>query len=89
MPYFEYIIGAALVILTCVLTAVGIQLFLLLRELRNAVTRVNVIVDEAGERISGLVHPLRQIGSAMVSVKAGMKVFDAFASWLNKGSDKK
>ncbi len=86
MPYLEYILGIGLIVLTIVFTVVGVQLFLLLGELRQTVTRVNLAMDEAESRLNSVVQPLQQIGSAMTSVKASVRIFDAFAAWLNKSS---
>lgn len=84
MPYLEYVFGAALIILTVVLTAVGVQLYLLLLELRQTTQRVNTVIDEAEVRMNSVIAPLQQIGASMTTVRASFKVFDAFANWLNK-----
>lgn len=91
MPYLEYIFGAALIILTIVLTAVGVQMYLLLVELRQTTQRVNTVIDEAEVRMNSVITPLQQIGASMTTVRASFKVFDAFAAWLNKagGSSEK
>ncbi len=88
MTLTEIILIVALVALTSVLTAVGIQLFMLLSELRQTVAKVNDIIDETETRIVGIVRPLQQIGAAMVSVKSSLRVFEAITGWLNnRGED--
>lgn len=88
MTLTDIMIVVALIALTSVLTAVGIQLFLLLAEMRQTLTRVNSVIDNTEEKIGSFVRPLQQIGAAMVSVKSSLRVFEAITGWLNNRSDK-
>lgn len=83
MTTTEILLIVALLALTSVLTAVGVQLYMLIVELRQTVVRVNTIIDTTEERIDNVVRPLQQIGSAMVSVKSSFRVFEAITGWLN------
>lgn len=89
MNITEIILIVSLVALTSVLTAVGIQLFLLLTELRRTVVRVNTAIDDVETKVGSFVRPLQQIGAAMVSVKTSLRVFEAITGWLNSRSDSK
>ena len=87
MTISEVILFIAILALTSVLTAVGVQLYFLLTELRVTVAKVNYAMDAAGDQYTNVVRPLQQIGSAMVTVKSSLKVFDAFTGWLNAPTD--
>lgn len=87
MTLTEILLVIALIALTSVLTAVGIQLYFLIVELRQTVTRVNTIIDTTEERVESIVRPLQQIGAAMVSVKSSFRVFEAITGWLNARSE--
>ena len=88
MTLTDIMIVVALIALISVLTAVGIQLFLLLAEMRQTLTRVNSVIDNTEEKLGSFVRPLQQIGAAMVSVKSSLRVFEAITGWLNNRSDK-
>lgn len=88
MTVTEIILIVALMALTSVLTAVGVQLFMLLSELRRTVTKLNDVIDDTEAKIGSFVRPLQQIGAAMVSVKSSLRVFEAITGWLNNRSDK-
>lgn len=87
MTTSEIIMFIAILALTSVLTAVGVQLYFLIAELRVTVDKVNRGIDEAEVQIGNVVRPLQQIGSAMVTVKSSLRIFDAFAGWLNSRSE--
>ncbi len=87
MTVTEITLIIALVALTSVLTAVGVQLFMLLAELRQTVIRVNIIIDDTESKIDGVVQPLQQIGAAMMSVRSSLRVFEALTGWLNSRQD--
>lgn len=87
MTISEIIMFIAILALTSVLTAVGVQLYFLISELRVTVGKVNRGIDEAEEQLGNIVRPLQQIGSAMVTVKSSVRIFDAFAGWLNSRSE--
>lgn len=87
MTTTEILLVVALLALTSVLTAVGVQLYMLIVELRQTVVRVNTIIDTTEERIDNVVRPLQQIGSAMVGVKSTFRIFDAVTGWLNTNQE--
>lgn len=71
-------------VLTLVLATVGIYLVLVLREFRRTMQKINNTLDEAEQKISHLVVPLKNLGGIAAGVKTGVKVFEGFVGWLNK-----
>lgn len=73
-----------MVAVAIVLIMVGIQLFLLLKETRETVKSVNVLVKNTDQKLDIIVNPIRTLGSLASGVAGGMKVFDSFSHWLKK-----
>ncbi|MDO5561256.1 MAG: hypothetical protein Q4G02_00560 [bacterium] len=80
---------ALMIVVAIVLIMVGIQLFLLLKETRNAVTSVDNLVKNTDDKLNMLVNPIRTLASLASGVAGGMKAFESFSVWLkNKKLDK-
>lgn len=84
MEQLPLILMGVLLALTIVLTIVGIQMILVLIELKRTLSRVNMVIDAAEEKISNIINPLQTIGGAVSGVKTGLRVFEEFISWLQK-----
>lgn len=87
MDIIQLIFIIILTIVAIVLTVVGVQLFLVLRDLRTAIKRIDSGVQNVQSRFNQAVGPLTQLGGAVAGMKAGFKIVETFASWLNR--DKK
>ena len=75
---------AVMIIVAVVLVAVGVQLFLLLKDTRRTIKSVDALITNADEKLDVLVNPIRTLGSLASGVSGGMKAFDAFSAWLKK-----
>jgi len=79
-----------LIILTALLSFVGWQLFLFLSELRQALKRINDLIDNGEKKFEQLTSPFKTLGSFVDGAKSSIKAIDGFVSWLNKNQhDKK
>jgi len=81
---FPLVAIVVLVILTIVLSVVGIQFILVLAELKRTLKKVNDTVDQAEAKMNALIEPLQNLGGIASGVQTGIKVFEAFVGWLNK-----
>ncbi|HQM15626.1 MAG TPA: hypothetical protein PLM16_00240 [Candidatus Woesebacteria bacterium] len=87
--YLPYIFGGSIIVLVAIMVVVGVQLFLVLREFRLTIIRLNQIADQAGTKIKSIGEPLGSLVGIATGVKTGIKVFEGFMSYLNrKKSDK-
>lgn len=84
MDFLPYIFAGALVILTIVLSVVGIQMVLVLLELRKTLKRANDVIDTADSKLHALVQPLQKLAGMATNMNVGMKVFEAFVGWLHR-----
>ncbi|PIY80544.1 MAG: hypothetical protein COY80_02155 [Candidatus Pacebacteria bacterium CG_4_10_14_0_8_um_filter_42_14] len=87
MELVPTVFAVVLVILAIVLSVVGVQMVLVLAELKRTLQKVNNAVETAETKISGLMQPLQQLGGAVSGVKTGLKVFEAFVGWINKNKN--
>lgn len=81
---FPILFAVVLTILTVVLVAVGVQLFLVLKSFRQALEKVNSALDETEEKIKAISEPLQNLAGIAAGVKTGVKVFEGFAQFLNR-----
>lgn len=77
------ILAVSLSILTIVLVAVGVQLFLALKAFRHSLDKVNAVFDETEEKIKAITQPLQNLAGIVAGVKTGAKVFEGFVQFLN------
>ncbi len=79
-----YVLAVSVIVLTSVLAAVGIQLFLVLKTFRQTVDVVNNIAEHAESSIKNIGKPLHNLAGIAAGVKTGVKVFEGFVGFLNR-----
>lgn len=84
MEVIPTVFAVALVVLTIVLAVVGVQMVLVLLEVKRTLQKVNQAIDTADEKISAIVEPLHKVATMASGLGTGMKVFEAFVSWLQR-----
>jgi preprotein translocase subunit YajC len=72
-------------ILTVVLAIIGIQIFLILKEGRRSVEKVNKILDDAGTLSSSVTKPI----SSLFNSFGGFSGFSGILGWLINRKKKK
>jgi flagellar basal body-associated protein FliL len=77
-----------IVVLTVVLTAIGIQFFLLIKEARQAVKHANSIMDNAQDLVSKLSHPAASFNNLLTGLKEGVNVVETIAGIFSRRQDK-
>ncbi|MBD3279377.1 MAG: hypothetical protein GF390_01555 [Candidatus Pacebacteria bacterium] len=83
------VFAVVLVILTVVLSVVGIQIILVLMEIKRTLKKFNNTLDMAETKINQVIAPLQSLGGMATGVKSGIKVFEAFVSWLQRDKETK
>lgn len=81
------ILTTVLIVLSLVLTVVGVQLFMTLMEFKKTLRRVNEAVDLVENRFVSLTAPFQSLGGAVTGMRTGFKVFELFVNWLNRNKD--
>lgn len=88
MEIGQIIFLTSAVVLTVVLTAVGVYLILTLRELRSTLKKVNIVMDSAEHKFAAIIQPLQNLGGIAAGVRTGIQVFETFVQWMNKEKKK-
>ena len=70
----QIVLFLVIIILTALLVVLGIQVFLILRELRKAVAKANKILEDTGIITESVSTPLATLSSLMMGVKTGVSV---------------
>ena len=89
MEVLPIIFSVVLIIITIVLSVVGVQLFFVLKDLRHTISKVNAAIDGAEAKFTALATPLQSLGGMASGVRAGIQVFETFTTWLNKDKSSK
>lgn len=89
MDVIQVVLTTVLVILATVLTVVGVQVILVLNEVRKTVRKVNLTVDVAEQKINKILNPFQSLGSVGTSLQTGFRIFESFIGWLDRDKNKK
>ncbi len=76
------------VLLTTVALIVGIQLILVLKELRYSLTRVNQTIDLISDTVEKIAQPAMGFFAILEGLKEGSKVFESVSHLFGKDRPK-
>ena len=78
------VLTIVITVFSVVLVVAGIQVILVLQELKKTLRRVNTLADTLEKTADRALSPLANLGGTIDGVKSGLKVAQAFMNWLNK-----
>ncbi len=83
----QMILLIVIVVLTVLLVVLGVQVFLILRELKITVKKTNKILDNANSITENIDGPLSALSSLVLGVKAGsfVTVLNVVKSIIGRG----
>lgn len=84
MDYLTPIFAVVLVVLTTVLTVVGVQLVLVLLEVRKTLRKVNTTIDTVEAKVNAIAMPFQKLGDITTNLMSGFKIFESFVGFLNQ-----
>lgn len=74
----QILLAASVVVLTSVLSLVGIQVFKILREVKKTVEKTNKIMDDAGMITESIARPASSIPEILLGMKSGFEFLGGF-----------
>lgn len=80
------ILTVVLCIFAIVLVVAGIQVILVLQEVKQTLKKVNILTETIQKATNQVITPLAGLGGTIDGLKSGLKVANAFMSWLNRES---
>jgi uncharacterized protein YoxC len=86
MTLVQMMLTVFLVVLAIVAAVVGVQLVLVLNEIRRTLSKVNQGVEKVERQVSTVLEPLKDLRHMAMSVKAGVSLIEKLVERV--GSDK-
>jgi len=83
----QVVLLVVIVLLTILLAILGLQVFLILKEFRGTVKRLNSVIDHADEIAENLSHPMNILGGLFASGGSIASVLQILKMFMKK--DKK
>lgn len=74
MQLTQILLVIVVVALTTILSLVGVQVFLILKEFRRSVSKVNKILDDAGVVSESVAKPVSSLSGFLTGLKSGTDV---------------
>lgn len=84
MEVIPIVLTVVVVVLAIILSVAGIQLIMILYEVKRTLHRVNETIDIAEARINAILQPFQNFGGLASGLGTGFKVFESFVSWLQR-----
>jgi len=84
----QMISTVAVLVLTVVATIIGVQLILLLKELKTSLTRFNRVLDSAEIVIEKITQPITGIVGLAEGIRQSTKVIEIISNFLQKQRQK-
>lgn len=82
----QTLLVVVIVVLTILLTVIGVQLILILKEFRHTLLRVNQVLDQLEITLHHLSSPISGIGGLIQGVRQGAKLVDTFSTWFKRNN---
>jgi len=70
----QILLFVVIIILTTVFTASGIQVYYILKELRQTANKMNRIIEEAGLVVSSIAKPIAGASGFLMGLKSGTEL---------------
>lgn len=67
----QILLFIVIIVLTILLVALGIQAFLILKDLRQTISKANKVLDNTGDITQSVSQPLSNLSSVLMGLKAG------------------
>lgn len=80
----QAVLFLVIIVLTTLLIVLGIQVFFVLKELRQTIVKTNKVLDEAGQITQSVSAPLSSISALTMGLKTGASLAGIFKRGQHK-----
>lgn len=80
----QAVLFLVIIVLTTLLIVLGIQVFFVLKELRQTIVKTNKVLDEAGQITQSVSAPLSSISALTMGLKTGASLAGIFKRGQSK-----
>lgn len=84
---WNIIVPLAIVVLVGMLTLIGAQLFLILKEFQKTVQKFNKVLDDGGTISESISKPMSMLSDTVMGIKGGATVLKMFRGKGKKTDD--
>lgn len=81
----QVLLVIVITVLTVFLAVVGVQVYFILKDLRNTLTKLNRVLENAGELTEDIKRPVAGVSGILAGLKTGL----SFAKFLGKKEKEK
>lgn len=75
----QILLVTVILVLTVMLTVIGIQVVYILREFRNTVHKINKVLDDTGVISESVSKPVSALSGMMLGIKTGTGIMKMFS----------
>ena len=83
----QAILISSITVITVLLTIIGIQIAIILREVRRSVEKINKIITDAGVVSGTVTKSVHELSGVSAGIKTALSVFRAFKPGHGKEKD--
>lgn len=76
----QFLLVFVIVVITVMLSIISFQVFFILREFRNTLTKANKVLDDAGVVSESVSKPVSLVSSMLMGIKGGSAIMQALTS---------
>lgn len=89
MPLPQIISLVAISVLSTVATVIGIQIILLLKEIKHTLSKLNGAIDTTETAMKRFAEPVSNVLGIVEGLKQSTKIIEVFSNFLNRHSEPK
>ena len=89
MEITQIILILVVVLLASVMTVIGIEVFMILKELRESVKKANKIMDDAGIISESVAKPVQSFSGFIMGLKSGVNFMKLASKFIEEKEEKK
>ena len=87
MPLPQIVSLVAISILSTVATVIGIQIILLLKEIKHTLSKLNGAIDTTETAMKRFAEPVSNVLGIVEGLKQSTKIIEVFSNFLNRHSE--
>ncbi len=89
MPLPQIVSLVAIIVLSTVATVIGVQIILLLKEIKHTLSKLNGVIDTTETAMKSFATPVSNILGLVEGLKQSTKIIEIFSNFLNRHSEPK
>jgi len=89
MPINQIVSTTAIAVLTVIAAVIGVQIILILKEVKNSLHKVNSLVNTAEDTMSKFSQPLVGLAGVFEGIKQSTKVIELVTDFMSRNKKPK